>query len=338
MTTFEASANPYELETILEELERIPLKHRESLIRTQQIANMVGSELLVHKVDSLEDVPEVPGVYLLGDSATTTRNDKIMAAKFSLDTKTLSGKINSAHAVLPGSLGLLYLQNSVWSEKHMSVAAKGYFKRDFEDRFSRIKTEVKASEIQARNGEISFEPIAIVVAEPPYMGKSTSQEYDLLLVTKLDESVTTLDNAPWQLGFNEANLGAAEAAASALGRFNTQVGMHGDAKDKNVGQRAMGQTSMIDFETSKAIDWDDPVGCATAVYEDFTKLLDSLVKQNFFSREPEKATAVMEALGDAYLAHWEKFPAEIQDAVYSAVASIADQCAKDIWAYQGKRA
>jgi|GEM_PF-3383316 len=314
-------------------VEMLSERYRASLSRTQRLAAAVGSELPVHTIDLMGggDIPNEPGAYLFSDQVTVSRGGTIVAAMFDLDPKTLSGKIDSAHAVLPGKLSFLYLMGNKIAEGHRYVAAKGYYKRELEDRFRRMEAEIQISRSQKERGEIAFDPIAVVVAPPEYRGKQTDDSaYDLLLVTALDEGVTTLDNQPWQLGFDQANLQLAESAVDALGRFNTSTGMHGDAKVKNVAQGPSGQTSMIDFETSQTIDLEDPSSVATAVHEDLAKLFKSLGDQGFFGREPYRAREVLENLGEKYAGHWQSHSPAVQNVVYEAIISVVDSCADEL--------
>ncbi len=304
-------------------------RYRASLSRTQRLAASVGSELPVHTIDLAagSNIPSEPGAYLFDEQVTVSRGGNILAAMFALEPKTLSGKIDSAHAVLPGKLSFLYSINGKLAEGHRYVAAKGYYKRELEDRFRRMEAEIQISRSQRERGEIAFDPIAVVVAPPEYKGKQTDNSaYELLLVTALDEGVTTLDNQPWQLGFDQANLALAESAVDALGRFNTTIGMHGDAKIKNVAQGPSGQTSMIDFETSRTIDLEDPSSVAAAVNEDLAKLFKSLSDQGFFEREPYRAREVLEALAEKYAGHWQSRSPAVQNAVYEAIINVVDNC------------
>jgi hypothetical protein len=323
----ELQIEPSELLPDSPELQKIPAKHRESLIKTQRIASEVGTELPVYEVQSPDAIEQIPGAYLFSNYVDTSSYDNIIATKFDLDIDVLSGKANSAHAVLPGMLGILYSENGVMSERRLPVAVKGFYKREFPDRFDRVQTEITASHIQSSLGELAFEPVAVVVAPPEYKGKTTvHNDYDLLLVSKLDESVKTLDNAPWQLGFTEANILAAEAAVTALGRFNASVGRHKDAKIMNVAQRPDGTTSMIDFETSQSMDRTNPSNAASVVHEDLSTLLDSLDKRGFFAQEKSKARAVLDNLGAAYLESWAGAQSSVQEAVYGTIVLVIEEC------------
>jgi hypothetical protein len=309
----------------------LPERQREALVRTQHLAGAVGPELEVYTIKPRSRIPKQPGAYLFSDQVTITRGGTVMAARFELEPKILSGKVDSAHAVLPGKLSFLYSRNGSMAEGHRYVAAKGYYKRDLADRFRRMDTEIEISRLQRKAGELAFDPIAVVVAPPEYKGKGTDDSaYDLLLITGLYEGVTTMDNQPWQLGFDEANLESADSAVDALARFNSLIGKHGDAKPKNVAQGTDGRTSMIDFETSEIIEVQEPSSVAAAVHEDLTKLFSSLGEEGFFSREPYRAREVLENLGQRYVEHWGNHPADLQNMVYETVISVVESIIAEI--------
>jgi hypothetical protein len=303
----------------------IPAKHQRSLQRTLRIASMVGSKLAVNVVDSEHDIPPEPGVYIIEGEVDTERYENIAVTTFALSPVLLSGKIDSSHAVLPGRLAVSYSDSSgTESVTRLPVAAKGYYKRHFDENFGRAKNEIAMTRLQERAGEIAFRPVALVIAPPPYRGKATDPaNYDLLLVTRL-EAVTTLDNNPWELGAKEAaNLEAAELAFSALGRFNASLGLHGDAKPKNIAQ-GPDITSMVDFETSRKVDPSDPLAAATIANEDAGSLLDSLLDRGFFSHRPHESRAIIERLGAVYLDRWAGLPNAVQSKVYEQVADLAE--------------
>lgn len=306
-------------------VEQLPQRHLESLRRTQDIASSVGSELQVHTIEPSDNIPSKPGVYVYGGQIDADKYHHVMGAKFDLEPKILSGKIDSAHAVLPGALSFVYIDEGKVTERQLSVAAKGYYKRELSDRLQRVATEVRISQLHEVWGEIAYTPIAVVVAPSEYQGNSSnSADHDILLITELDESSATLDNSPWHRGFDEANLELAEAAINALGRFNSSIGKHGDAKIKNVAQHPSGLTSMIDFETSAERDLSDSANVATVIHEDLTQMFSSLEDQGFFRNEPYRSREVLERLAQDYIGHWERFPALIQDTVFNTVTGVVD--------------
>jgi hypothetical protein len=300
----------------------LPEKHVKSLNTTLKIAEMVGRDLEVIGIDSVEDIPKTPGVYLFRDEVDHDHYSDIRSTEFKLKRECLSGRIDSAHAVLPGTLDVVY-SNAAWN-REIPIAAKGFYeKRTFAERFERVKKEVVFSMLQEEQGEIAFAPLAVAIAPPAYKGKSTDYtDYNIVLISRLNKA-NTLDNNGWQLGFNEDNLEGAEAAANALGKFN-QIGKHGDAKIKNVAQLPSGEASMIDFETSELVDLDNPTEAAEVATEDFGTFLDSLQKRGFFDREPYRSHEVMDALGETYLAHWANRPEEVQEKVFTQVAEVIE--------------
>ncbi|HET9098445.1 MAG TPA: hypothetical protein VFN51_02395 [Candidatus Saccharimonadales bacterium] len=307
-------------------LERIPERYLQSLRRTEVIAETVGTELPIRSVSSVYGIAPEPGMYVFGEQDSPREHD-IKATRFTLEPQLLSGKIDSAHSVLPGTLSFLYIRNNRFAERHLNVAAKGYYKRNFADKFERIAAEVRTSHCQRARNEFVYDPIAVIIAPPEYKGKGTDEDdYDMLLLTKLNESATSLDNVPWTLGFQKSNLEAAEQAVHALGRFNTTIGCQGDAKIKNFIQCPSGKTSMIDFETFAGIDWEDSLSVATAVHVDLGKFLDSLMDLGFFAATPHRAREVADRLGQSYLEHWGSFGPDIQESVYEATVEVIERC------------
>jgi hypothetical protein len=311
----------------------LPSTHREDYARVIAIASLVGEHVdgdgntfgfeLVH---SANDVKEAVGIYLFEtDVVGLDRYTEIEGVDFDVNPKALSGKVDAAHAVLPGLLTVSYENSNNEEDTQIPVVVKGSFKRDFSDRFERVIKEVKMSQQQHKNGEIAFQPIAVVVA-PPVIPESKSRavQNDILLLTYYEDSAVSMDNAPWPLGFNQENIVAADRAVAALGRFNTTIGRHGDAKIKNIVQKPDGSTSMIDFETSAYVDLTDPVEAMYTATADLGMFLDSLEKRGFFSREPWRAFDVVEALGDRYLEQWMCAPEAIQDAVYESVVGVVE--------------
>lgn len=300
----------------------IPERHQDSLNRTIRVSAMVGRELPVNQAETIDDLPRQPGAYVFTRPEGGESVEEIVDASFELEAKVLSGKIDSAHAVLPGKLRLDYGD----SESTIDVAVKNYEKRSFDENFERVKKEVAISALQEEAGELAFSTVAVVIAPPAYRGSGTDMEdYDVFLVTRLNEDMKTLDNAPWQRGFTEANLHLAEAAVNAIGRFNANIGIHNDAKIKNVAQTPTGQASMIDFETSEVRDMTDPMNARTATLVDLETLFDTLQQRGFFNQEPHRAHEVVEALAQNYLDNWVEASQEVQNAVYEEVLLVNDR-------------
>jgi hypothetical protein len=340
-----SNLNPETLEKRTDQLSsvqedyKISPKHRESLRRTQRIASMVRGKdggttvyeedlegyepLEVMIVDPGEEIPPQVGVYLLGGEINAEKYSQVLKVKFKFEPAVLSGKVDSAHAVIPGSLEVTYQKDKKEERVGLDIAAKGFYKRPFKERLERIRKEIEITKLQANATELYYQPVAVAIAPPLYEGKSTDlEDYDVLLVTRLDESLTTLDNAPWQLGFTEDNLILAEQIMHALGRYNTNVGIHHDAKVKNFVQQPDGKVSAIDFETSEVVDCSDPSNAANAVWEDLGRVFDSLDGRGFMSREPHRKSVVISALTDLYLAHWEAYSLDVQEAVLEQAGNI----------------
>lgn len=316
----------------------IPSHHKESLRRTLQIASLLRQKdeavqtdfeeddpLTISVVNTVYDIPPQPGAYLIEREADPEFHHRIESSEFSLTPTILSGKVDSGHAVLPGVLTLYHSENDPQDKTEVSVAAKGFYKRSFMERLERVQTEVTISKLQEEAGELAFKTVAVVIAPAAYRGKYTDySQHDLLLVTRLNESMTTLDNAPWQLGFKKDNLELAEEFVSALARFNTTIGKHGDAKVKNAAQSPEGKVSMIDFETSEILHYEDPLKAAEVVFVDLGTCFDSLEKRGFFSQEPHRVQEVLGKLAEVYLEYWSGFNATIQESVLRQASNLIE--------------
>lgn len=304
--------------------------HRDDYARVLAITSMVGDEVDSHGnrfdftvVETAEDISPAPKINLLNnDYVSFERYTEIESVDFEVKPKALSGKVDSAHAVLPGTLTVHYPD----AEVNLPIVVKGSFKRDFDDRMDRLRKEITISRIQHENDEIAYQPIAAVIAPPVNpQGKSRTPQNEILLLTYYEESATSMDNAPWRMGLNEENIEAAERAVCALARFNTTVGLHGDSKIKNIVQKPDGSTSMIDFETSKLADLNDPIEVRHIVNTDLGLLFESLDIKGFFSDEPFRIHEVLQSLTDRYLEHWDPFSDEIQEAVYNEAIKVLEK-------------
>lgn len=304
--------------------------HQEALRRIQRVMSRAAKELPVTQVTEINgnNISPSPGVYIImGPEGGRSADGEVSSIDFNLASQqALSGRADSAHAALTGELTITY-EGFSSAVATVSVVAKDYHKRPIADSFERVRREVDFSRRQAMAGEITYEPIAVVVTGRPYGEGHTnsSQDYDIILMTRFVPSATTLDNAPWALGCQPENVAAAEAAVAALARFNTGVGLHGDAKIKNVAQLPDGRTSMIDFETSKLMDTREPIAAATVASQDFASLLDSLMARKFFTRQSDETVKVVSKLGEVYLDAWGKFSPEVQEAVINEVTAITDK-------------
>lgn len=312
----------------------LPASHRDDYARAISIASMVGEELdnegnkfnfaIVHSAD---EVGETPRINLFeNDFVGFDRYQEIDEINFEANPKSLSGKVDAAHAVLPGVLTVSYENSGSEENTTIPVVIKGSFKREFSDRMERLRKEIKISQLQHEHGEIAFMPIAAVISPPVIpSGKSRLPQNEILLLTLYEESAVSMDNAPWSLGFTEDNLEAAERACAAIGRFNRTVGLHGDAKIKNIVQKPDGSTSMIDFETSEIVPVNSTVEARHIVSSDLGLLLDSLKERGFLASEPWRAIDVLEILGEVYMEQWENVSTEVEEAVYDEVVSVVEQ-------------
>jgi hypothetical protein len=291
----------------------------EQTMRTvQMVSRMAGNELAVKPANQVDDIGEEPAIYLFSSEAI---KGEITDAEFALKKTYLSGAADSAHTVLAGDL---FIDDSASSERiELNVAVKCFYKRTFEDRFTRALQEVRVLQHLEARGELAWHPIALVIAPT-----TDVLDREVILVTQYD-GVLTLDNLPWGRGMTKDNISNALLAVHALGKFNAELGFrHGDAKIKNVAQdEKSSRFGMIDFETSATIDLKNPADAAETALIDFGRMIDSLAKKGFFrpeksSRQSLRVTDLMAQLAQAYLDHWGNASTEIQDAVFDSVHAV----------------
>lgn len=281
------------------------------------VSSMVGKELEVTSVNSHEDITQDPGVYLLRHPEYSSR---VKQVHFDFERNLLSGAADSAHAVLQGNLFVERTKRREGSQH--KVAVKNFAKRNPTENMGRALKEVRIMEDMQSKGELSFKPIGLVVTP-----ESEATNGEIILLTKHDRSILTMDNNPWKSGPTPNNMENALLAAEAVGRFNIQGYFHNDAKIKNVAQKEIGQTGMIDYETAQDIDITDSRQSAEAALVDFSTFLDSLHKKEFFRRAigTPRLKQLLDDLAFRYLEAWEDADIDVQTVVMKEVDTVVDQ-------------
>jgi hypothetical protein len=261
-----------------------------------------------------------PGVYLLDTEVAA--GGSIRQADFSFEERMLSGAADSAHAVIAGNLAIKY-----GSGKGLSceVAAKCYEKRTFEERFARASREIEVMRDMRQRGELGLDPIALAVMQG-------ADDRSVVLLTRFNSGLYTLDNNPWGRGTTEHNVMNAAEATGALGRFNAMGYVHGDGKIKNVASVAGRGVAMIDFETTDHMDPTDPEQAASAAHKDLEYMMGSLADKGMFRLRQNRqgsnnsraiVGAIQEICENGYLPAWSDAPGDVQTAVYDVVAEVA---------------
>lgn len=305
-----------------------------ALTTVRKISKRAGRDIPITPDANAENFMHGPGVYIL-DPEVIERGP-IRDATFELDAQMLSGAADSAHAVIAGDLAVDYESGL----RTTPVAAKCYQKRPFEDRLERTRREITMMRFMQEQGELSLEPVAVAI------GPRGEDEEDgaIVLLSRFNEELYTLDNAPWGRGMTPQNVDTAVTAAATLGRFNSYGFRHGDAKIKNIASVADengfigGGVSMIDFETTLPFDLKDSIQTQTTVAADLGLMLKSLVSKGFFSQradrfgykgDPHKADVAISQIADAYLSAWESHDLATQESVYNGlidtIATLQDQ-------------
>lgn len=303
----------------IEQQERL----RQSLELVQLFTRQAGHELPISAVRTADEIPDIPGVYVLSEG----QEDPIRDTNFVLSPNLLSGTRDSGHAVVSGNMTIERRKNS--QPQEIQVAVKCFMKRDPEERLQRARQEVRIMQQLAEEGELTFVPRCVVIGNPNDGGRSC-----VAIMTEFDPSILSLDNHPWSAQTPE-NLSLALNATYALGRFNAgepkQDGeiesrrpgrYHGDAKIKNIAQDDLGMFGMIDFETSLEISAEDPVQASWCAISDLHKLLDSLKDRGFFPQEEHRREVIVGTLVEAYLDAWIGSPEDVQSAVLTACADV----------------
>jgi hypothetical protein len=295
-------------------------RQNEALRIVNGISRATGREL---SVTTSEDgsFGEAPGIYLLDPSIAA--RGPIKDAKFQFEEKMLSGAADSAHAVIAGQLAVVHASGEISTTE---IAAKCYQKRDFEERMARASREVEVMQDMARRGELALDPVAVAVTSSR-MGDA------VVLLTRFNDDLYTLDNNPWGRGPTAANVSNATLAAQALGRFNAMGYMHRDAKIKNVASVAGQGVGMIDFETSDPFDVSDPIQTGTAAYADLEYMMGSLADKGLFNvrrrrdfqdNSGQVLAAVQTICEDGYLSAWGEASPDIQSRVYDMTLNVAE--------------
>lgn len=319
MKVYEADPSP----TVTSRIAEQQTRQAEALKVIRQISHAAGSELPVLSREN-GAVDDSPAVYILDPKVIDA--GELVDADFQLEKRILSGAANSAHAVIAGDLTV---EDAGKHSTTTTVAAKCYHgKRTFEDRLQRARREVDTTRFMQAQNELALEPVAVAVA-PESMGNT------VVLLTRFDESIYTLDNTPWNRGPNPQNTATAALAAHTLGRFNTYGLRHSDAKIKNIASSsADGRAGMIDFETAERFDIHDPYDAQLTAHTDFGLLVSSLADSGLFQLAYDRKSyqdntpaiaGVLTGMADSYLANWEHAPANVQGAVYEAVATVVDR-------------
>lgn len=309
----------------------------EDALRTiQVISGMAGNELAVVSSEA-QDIEHSAAIHVISDHLDT--QGMISSAAFEPKPKLLSGAADSAHSVMVGELSVGFGESA---EEQIEVAAKCYSKRTPSECFERAMREIEISEHMSSVGEIYVEPIALAIApdgfEADVIVDVTNQliaegdeelvlhatNGEIVLLTRYNPLLTTLDNLPWGRGAEgPGNLENAIHASQALGRFNAVHGYrHGDAKIKNIADVPGCKTGMIDFETSTKLDLNDPMEVRAAVSSDFGLLITSLEKRGFIARNGYRENRIaINEMADAYIDQWTGSTAHIQDAVMDEIAN-----------------
>lgn len=305
--------------------DHLPKEHRKALVRANAAIEYITEDhpaVRIHEIT--EPVGRERGVHFLDIDTNGGKGIKIKRLGFEVYEDMLSGKIESAHAVLPGVLTYdVEVTNGepVTKSACRPVAIKGYAKREFEERLDRVNKEISIIRQMMSIGEHGFSPVAVVIA-PSYFNKDGKGD-SVFLLTELEDELFTLDNAQWHRGLDEeSNMRLLEKAVSALARFNRSIGKHGDSKLKNFIQSPDGQVSVIDFETSTQHapdELEDSALVGDIAEGDISLFLKSLKDTGFFRRLPDhKIEGVLAQILETYAGHWSDGGEELQDAVLEA--------------------
>lgn len=296
-------------------------RFEENLRIVRLISEVAGNSLEIHQVENPHLVPNQPGIYVFNNHIGLDMDAPLTDVNFNPDKKLLSGRADSAHSVLAGSLVIDYRGGE---RRSSGVAVKCFTKRTQEERFERAMREVAIMEDLEDCDELSLEPLAVAIApdHSPFSG-------EVVLLTRRRDNLTSLDNLPWGRGVdNDRNVRSARLAFRVLGRFNAHLGyVHNDAKIKNAAADIVtGEAGMIDYETTTEFDRSDPAEAALATNSDFPMMLDSLRKRGFVmpdgSREHRQMVAI---LCEDYLEAWNAAPTNVQERVVNEVSRVATE-------------
>ena len=241
--------------------------------------------------------------------------DPIVSSRFINDQKLLSGRVDSAHSVLAGTLVSI---TKTGERKEITVAAKCSLKRTAEDRHMRAIRELSTMSQLYQAGELAFKPIGLAVTPNTY-----PMNGNLVMFSRFDPSINTMDNLPWGRGIDDPdNVESALKAAESLGRLHSVFGLqHNDAKIKNCASGAIGsKTGYVDFETTEKIDPEKPYDAHSAALTDLEKLISSLRHKSFFNH-PD-AESVLDQMLETYLYQWTSASNEVFNSVCDAIVNI----------------
>lgn len=296
-------------------------RQAEALRTIELVTREMGKRIPVLAAE--QGVTSEPGLHVIDE--TTRKKGDIVHANFTVEPTMLRGAADSAHAVLAGEMQVTYADGGAGATV---IAAKSYgSKRSFEDRLTRVQREVTISKYMASMGELALEPIAVAVAPP------TVADNAVVLFTRLDSGLYTLDSTPWGRGLTRHNVAIAGTAALAVGHCNALGIEHNDAKIKNVGSLSSGKVGMVDFETSRQINASNPAEAQSAAYADFGLFTKSLEDKGFFQgrgdtyNQGKQVVDAVRTMCDGYLSAWQDSPPEVQLAVMEVVQDIGQQYA-----------
>lgn len=300
--------------------EMFPGERGEKLARTLEVikavSRMAGNQLEVNSLGNPDKIENRPGVCIV--RARTRPNEVIENADFEFEPDLLSGVADSAHTVVAGKLFIDYVDDP--ERQEIAAAAKCFYKRTPEERFTRAVREVAVMQDMQRKGELTIHPIALAIAP-----KEEPADGEVIIVTEYDPALLTLDNNPWGRGPTTTNRELAAVAARAVSHFNHIGYKHGDAKIKNVAQHESGgKVGMIDYETTEPIDPTDPNEVHLAAYIDFQSLLNSLIDKGFTNGKYVDRERLFTDMADAYLEEWAHDDPNVQSAVLSGITSAID--------------
>jgi hypothetical protein len=296
-------------------------KQRAARTAVQRLSRMAGDSLPITAIEGYE-FPQEPGVYLFDHEVVAP--GEITNVDFVMDPRRSSGAADSAHAVISGDLEVDFENGN---KKEIEIGAKCYQKRTLPDRLQRAANEVQFTHEMQEAGLLAMVPVGVAIGTP-------ETGSDVVLLTRWDDNLLTFDNNPWSRGLTVGNMTDALTAAGAVGEFNRSGRVHRDAKIKNVAtSNATGQVGMIDFETSRHFDSQDPIEAAAAASTDLGLLLKSLGDKGFFNVHTSGFTpntdqivnGIREICETGYLSKWEQATPDVQSAVYDAVVNVAER-------------
>jgi hypothetical protein len=304
-----SGVNEEDFKNVAERLEN----QKQALRFIQSISNLAGNEIPILPITDPEYIPSAPGIYILPEYYQV--EDPIVSAKFINDPKLLSGRVDSAHSVLAGTLVSITQSGE---RKEITVAAKCSLKREPEERHDRAVKELSIMSHLYKAGELAFKPIGLAITPIDY-----PMEGKLVMFSRFDPSINTMDNLPWGRGIDDPdNVESAIKAAESLGHLHSVFGFkHKDAKIKNCASGAIGsKTGYVDFETTEKINQETPYDAHDAALTDLEKLISSLRHKSFFNH-PD-AGKVLDEMLEAYLYQWANASNKVFTSVCEAIENV----------------